>query len=219
MPQRVNRKWRPPLALIVGGTLASVLGLPLVGIGYFKVAGNILGWGETAWMIAWMAIISTTILGFLLWRLVLRPVYALTAHARAMKAGRLDTPLPAHFGTPEFSDLGQSVIDMGETLHNRASGLRAYADHVTHELKSPLTAISGAAELLQNDISEADRTALANTIKEAAERMERLLSDMRAHAAAGMERVGGEADIAEVAATLTDQGHCRSGRQGADERR
>ena len=203
MPQRVRRKWRPPLALVVGGTLAAVLGVPLIGIGYFRVAGNVLGWAETAWLIAWMAILSTTILGFLLWRLVLRPVYALTAHARAMKAGRVDAPLPVHFGTPEFSELGQSVIDMGDTLHNRASGLRAYANHVTHELKSPLTAITGAAELLQGDVNKKDRIVLAATIEEAATRMEHLLSDMRAHAAAGLERAGGQADLAEVAATLT----------------
>ena len=203
MSQRVNRKWRPSVALIVGGTLAGVLGVPLVGIGYFKVAGNILGWGETAWLIAWMAIISATILGFLLWRLVLRPVYALTAHARAMKAGRVDVPLPSYFGTSEFSELGQSVIDMGETLHNRALGLRAYADHVTHELKSPLTAITGAAELLQGDVSQEDRAVLAGTIKDAAQRMEHLLNDMRAHAAAGLDRDGGQAVLADVAATLT----------------
>ncbi len=202
MSQRVRRKWRPPLALVVGGTLAGVLGVPLVAIGYFKVAGNILGWAETAWLIAWMAIISTTILGFLLWRLVLRPVYALTDHARAIKAGRVDAPLPPHFGTPEFSDLGQSVIDMGETLHNRASGLRAYADHVTHELKSPLTAITGAAELLQGDMDKADRAALAGTIQDAAARMERLLSDMRAHAAVSLERAGGQVELATVVATL-----------------
>lgn len=203
MPQRVRRKWRPPLALVVGGTLAGVLGVPLIGIGYFRVAGNVLGWAETAWMIAWMAVISTAILGFLLWRLVLRPVYALTAHARAVKNGRMDVPLPSHFGTPEFSDLGQSVIDMGETLNNRAASLRAYADHVTHELKSPLTAISGAAELLEDAEDDADRAALTATIKEAAGRMDALLADLRRHAAAGHGAESGQSDLALAAAKLT----------------
>lgn len=202
MQPRVRRKWRPPLALVVGGTLAGVLGLPLVGIGYFRVAGNVLGWAETSWLIAWMAVMATAILGFLLWRLVLRPVYALTAHARAMKAGRLDAPLPAHFGTPEFSELGQSVIDMGTTLHHRADSLRAYAGHVTHELKSPLTAIAGAAELLQDAGSAQDRADLARTIAEAAARMEVLLGDLQNHAAAGMARSGGAAELSKVAALL-----------------
>ncbi len=202
MQPRVRRKWRPPLALVVGGTLAGVLGVPLVGIAYFRVAGNVLGWAETSWLIGWTAVVATAILGFLLWRLVLRPVYALTAHARAVKAGRMDAPLPAHFGTPEFSELGQSVIDMGTTLHNRADSLRAYAGHVTHELKSPLTAIAGAAELLQDAGSAQDRVDLARTIAEAAARMEHLLDDLRAHSAAGMARSGGVARLSEAAAAL-----------------
>lgn len=198
MQPRVRRKWRPPLALVVGGTLAGVLGVPLVGIAYFRVAGNVLGWAETSWLIAWMAVVATAILGFLLWRLVLRPVYALTAHARAMKAGRLDAPLPAHFGTPEFSELGQSVIDMGTTLHSRADSLRAYAGHVTHELKSPLTAIAGAAELLQDADNDPDRADLARTIGQAAARMEALLVDLQAHAAAGLARSGGVCALSDV---------------------
>ena len=213
MQPRVRHKWRPPLALVVGGTLAGVLGLPLVGIAYFRVAGNVLGWAETSWLIAWMAVVATAILGFLLWRLVLRPVYALTAHARAMKAGRLDAPLPAHFGTPEFSELGQSVIDMGTTLHNRATSQRAYTDHVTHELKSPLTAIAGAAELLQDAGTAQDRADLARTIADAAHRMEHLLDELRAHTAAGMARSGGVSRLSEAAAevegltlTITDDG-------------
>ena len=202
----VRRKWRPPLALVIGGTLAAVLGLPLIGIAYFRLAGNVLGWGETAWLLGWMAVIATGILGFLLWRLVLRPVYALTAHARAVREGRSDTIPPDHFGTPEFSELGRSVIDMGETLQNRAASLRAYADHVTHELKSPLTAIAGAAELLEDDMPDADRTALARTIREASARMQQLLTDLRRHAEASQSRGPGEADLASVAGRITVAG-------------
>ena len=112
MPERVRQKWRPPLALVLGGTLAAVLCLPLVGIAYFKLAGNILGWAETAWMIFWMAVVATCVLGFLVWRLVLRPVYALTEHAKAVKAGARDAPVPRHYGTPELSELGQAVIEL-----------------------------------------------------------------------------------------------------------
>ena len=197
--QRVRRKWRPPLALVIGGTLAAVLCLPLIAIGYFRVAGNILGWGETAGLFAWMAVLSTALLGFLLWRLVLRPVYALTAHARAVREGRSEVPPPDHFGTPEFSELGRSVIDMGETLQNRANSLRAYADHVTHELKSPLTAISGAAELLEDDMPPQERAALAKTIKTSARRMEQLLNDLRKHAQASRSGSTGETDLARAA--------------------
>lgn len=184
MSGRIRQKWRPPLALVIGGTLAAVLCLPLIGIGYFRLAGNILGWGETAWMIFWMAIIATAVLGYLLWRLVLRPVTALTAHANAMREGRVDAPLPPHFGTPEITALGQAVVDMGATLNNREAGLRAFSNHVTHELKSPLTSIKGAAELLEGDLAPEDRAGLTRTILTATAQMQEQLDALRRLAAA-----------------------------------
>jgi signal transduction histidine kinase len=178
-------KWRPSLALVIGGGLAGVLFTPLVGIVYFRLWGNILGWGEAAWLVGWIAVIATTILGLLLWRLVLRPVYALTAHAKAVKAGQIDAPRPQHFGTPEFRELGQSVFEMGAVLQGRAASVRAFTDHVTHELKSPLTSMQGAAELLQSaDLNEEDRVALCQTVSTAGQRMDALLNDLRRHAIA-----------------------------------
>lgn len=184
MQPRIKQKWRPPLALVIGGTLAALLCLPLLGIGYFKFAGNILGWGEATWLFAWMAVAATAIVGFLLWRLVLRPVYALTAHANAVRDGRTDAPRPESFGTPEFTTLAQAVIDMGATLQDREAGLRAYTDHVTHELKSPLTSLMGAAELLEEDPPEPDRTQLLDTIRTSSRTMRDQLDALRRLAAA-----------------------------------
>ncbi|MFN3210119.1 MAG: sensor histidine kinase [Roseovarius sp.] len=176
---RIRQKWRPPLSLVIGGTLSAVLVLPVIAIGYFKVAGFILGWGETTLLIGTLAVVTTLLLAFLLWRLVLRPVYALTAHANAVKDGREDTPLPAHFGTPELTALGQAVIDMGSTLQDREAGLRAYTNHVTHELKSPLTSLIGAAELLEDDTPAEDRAKLTETIRVSAQKMQMLLDALR----------------------------------------
>lgn len=169
-----------------------MLATPLIGIVYFRLWGNILGWGEAAWLVGWVAVIATMILGLLLWRLVLRPVYALTAHAKAVKAGQIDAPRPQHFGTPEFRELGQSVFEMGATLNNRAASVRAFTDHVTHELKSPLTSIQGAAELLQSpDLKAADRAALCQSIATASQRMDALLNDLRRHAVASQSSGAG----------------------------
>lgn len=204
MQRDLRQKWRPPLALIIAGAMTGIVAVPVLAITYFRIAGNILSSKETALTIVALALVSAAILGFLLWRLVLRPVTALTQHARAVAAGRSDSVPPRHFGTPEFRALGQSVIDMGDTLGNRATGLRAYADHVTHELKSPLTAITGAAELLQGDVDAADRAALAVTVQEAAQRMEILLADLRRHAQAGQRPDTGAADLAAAAAAIDD---------------
>lgn len=198
---RIPRKWRPPLALVIGGTLAAVLLLPLFGIAYLRLWGNVMGWGEAAWLIGWLAVVATCVLGFLLWRLVLRPVYALTAYARAKKSGQ-DAPAPAHFGTPELRALGASVTAMGDSLNSRAEGMKAYADHVAHELTSPLTAIQGAAELLQAGTSAADARALSTTIHDATIRMQALLDDLGHHARAATSAGSGICTLSDVAAGL-----------------
>lgn len=192
--RRVGHKWRPPLALVLGGALVGVLTLVL-GLVNLRVWGNVLGWGEVAWLVVGIAVVATGLLGYLLMRLVLRPVYALTGYARAMKAGDPAT-LPTHFGTPEFRQLGASVTAMGDSLNSRAEGMKAYADHVTHELTSPLTAIRGAAELLQNGATGTDAAALSSTIKDAATRMQTLLDDLGHHARAATSAGAGTCRVA-----------------------
>ncbi len=199
--KRIANKWRPPLALVIGGTLAAVLVLPLFGIIYLRLWGNILGWGEAAWLIGWLAVIATSVLGLLLWRLVLRPVYALTTYARAMKAGEDATP-PDHFGTPELGALGVSVMAMGQSLNSRAEGMKAYADHVAHELTSPLTAIQGAAELLQAGATGKDAQALSATIHDASVRMQSLLDDLGHHARAATSVGAGSCALSDAAHDL-----------------
>ena len=202
MQRRVTRKWRPPLALVLGGTLAAILGVPLVAIVYFRVAGGILGWWETSLLLFWLAVIAIAILGFLLWRLVLRPVWALTAYAQAVTVAQVKDA-PVHFGTPEFSALGEAVLNMSATLQGREAVVRTYADHVTHELKSPLTVIRGAAELLGDpDLPQAERDKLLQGVDQATARMTALLDVQRAFARAQEPLPSGTCVVSEIAAGL-----------------
>ncbi|WP_342078139.1 ATP-binding protein [Yoonia sp. SS1-5] len=201
MPRRVIRKWRPPLAFVLGGVLAAVFFLPLIGIAYFRLAGGVLGWAETSWMIAWMALMATLILGFLLWRLVLRPVRALTEFAQAEG----EAAVPVHFGTPEFSQLGDAIFAMTARLRGREAVLRSYADHVTHELKSPMTVIRGAAELLDDpDLKSDDRARMLGNISTAVDRMQGLLDGQRALAQAQEPMPRGTCLVSEVIEPAAD---------------
>lgn len=54
----------------------------------------------------------------------------------------------AHYGTREFAPLAHSFLDMAEQLSRRSDYIATFSSHLTHELKSPLTSIRGASELL-----------------------------------------------------------------------
>ena len=47
--------------------------------------------------------------------------------------------------------LSQSFIDMAARLKERSDYIETFAAHVSHEMKTPLTSIQGAAELLRDD--------------------------------------------------------------------
>ena len=55
-----------------------------------------------------------------------------------------------HYGTREFAQLSRSFLGMAEQLARRSDYVATFSAHLTHELKSPLTSIKGAAELLQD---------------------------------------------------------------------
>ena len=129
---------------------------------------------------------ATLVLGLLLWRLILSPVQALGAQAQKIRGGAAPQGLE-HYGTPEIGELAQAVLDMADVLQSREMAVRGYTDHVTHELKTPLTAIRGAAELLEADeeLPEGARK-LVNTIAGAEKRAVKLLGAARQIAAARM---------------------------------
>lgn len=93
------------------------------------------------------------LIGFIFQRTITRPIRELML--RTVAIGRGDrsalTPL-AHHGTAEFAALSQGFLDTAHALQDRSDFITTFAAHVSHELKSPLTAIKGAAELLRDDL-------------------------------------------------------------------
>lgn len=75
-----------------------------------------------------------------------RPIRRLTAYALAVARGERATP--PHGGTPEIATLGRAFEEMRTALDGR-SYVENYVQTLTHEMKSPVAAIRGAAELLR----------------------------------------------------------------------
>lgn len=204
MRRIVRPKWRPPLMLVLGGSLLAVLVLPVLGLMAVGWMVPGLSQGQAVFLVAAGSLAATMVLGWLLWRLILRPVRGLAERAEVIRAGGRAEPM-AHYGTPEIGELGQAVLGMADVLQSRELAVRSYADHVSHELKTPLTAIRGAAELLAGDpgLSE-ESAALVATIAEAEARSERLLAAAREIAAARSPVHHGEARLADM--TWPDHG-------------
>ena len=98
-------------------------------------------------------IVPTLLIGFLFHRTITEPMRELIARTNRIGSGDRDAlrPLRRH-GTGEFARLSQSFLEMARRLNARTSFISTFATHVSHELKSPLTSIQGAAELLRDDL-------------------------------------------------------------------
>lgn len=211
-------KWRPPLWMVVGTTLAVVLSLPIIGIFFVRYMWPVVGYREAVWIAGFGALFATFGFGWMLWRILLRPMTELKSRAEALKMGREEGLAPLdHYGTSDMRLLGQAIADMGGTLHSREAVLRGYADHVTHELKSPLTVVRGAAELLGMDgLPQAERDRLIARIGAAADRMTQLLDAQRALAQAQEPAASGQARLSDVVAHIRDDQGQKTSAAGGD---
>lgn len=128
-----------------------------------------------------VALLTAAGVGFLMLRLFLRPVQALSQQSHRVANGQMAEPQALrHYGIHELARLGEDVIWMARKLTQRSQDMRIYTDHVTHELKSPVTAIIGAAELLESgDVAPEARARLEANILQEGQRMNALLERLR----------------------------------------
>ncbi len=149
---------------------------------------------------------GTLIVGFLFWRTITQPMHALIGHMQAIGvAGRDAIRAPDHHGTRELAMLSQGFLDMAGRLYDRTDYIVTFAAHVSHELKSPLSAIRGAAELLRDEggeMSEGERRKFADNVISDAQRLTALLDRLRELARADNPRPGGHTALAPVVAAV-----------------
>lgn len=103
-----------------------------------------------------------------------RPISRLTDYARAVEQGRRP-PLPRLGAGREVNTLAHALESMRESLEGRRY-VENFVQTLTHELKSPLAAIQGAAELLDESMPPADRARFLSNIRTETLRAERLLN-------------------------------------------
>lgn len=103
----------------------------------------------------------------------------LRRYANAVTAGER-IALPATAG--EFANLGRALETMRERLEGKQY-VEQYVHTLTHEMKSPLAAIRGSAELLEGSLPRADRARFAASILAQSERLAQMIDKLLALAA------------------------------------
>jgi two-component system, OmpR family, sensor kinase len=112
---------------------------------------------------------------FFLARRIVRPVARVAAASRSLAAGRRPEPVPVE-GAAELETLAVAFNELAEQLARAREAERSFLLSVSHELKTPLTAIAGYAEALREGAVSADDA--AETIAAEAERLSRLVGDL-----------------------------------------
>lgn len=105
---------------------------------------------------------------------VYQPIGVLTDYAKAVEKGQRP-PKPKLGAGREVNALYHALETMRQALEGRR-----YVEHftqtLTHEMKSPLAAIRGAAELLDEEMPEEQRRRFLENIRAESQRAERLIS-------------------------------------------
>ncbi len=127
--------------------------------------------------IALAGVIGFLIIGILLSRWVSHPLRKLTRHAEAVaKGSRQPTPkLPGR----HLRILGESMEGMRDALEDR-NYVESYVQTLTHEMKGPVAAIRGAAEIMDGNPPEEQRRTFARNMLAESERLQRLLDRLLA---------------------------------------
>ncbi|WP_340649997.1 two-component system sensor histidine kinase CreC [Pseudoxanthomonas winnipegensis] len=115
----------------------------------------------------WLVGLSVLIGVLMTWWLA-RGIGRLNRYAQAVSAG-LPVPPPKP-RRDEIGDLGRAL----ETMRRKLEGkdyVEQYVQSLTHEMKSPLAGIRGAAELLQEPLPEAERQRFARNILDQQQRL------------------------------------------------
>ena len=122
-----------------------------------------------------LAGIAAVLLSYLASLWITRPIARLTRYADEIRQGKR-TEFPK-LDRSEVGEMGQAFAKMQERLEGKKY-VEQYVQKLTHELKSPLSAIRGAAELLEEEMAPEQRDRFLSNIRHEANRIQETVDRM-----------------------------------------
>ncbi len=129
-----------------------------------------------------------------------RQLGVLRAYAHAVTAGE---NVPAPRAAAEFGELGHALEVMRERLEGKQY-VEEYVHTLTHELKSPLASMKAAAEILEGDLSTAERRKFVGHVQTQSARMAEMVDQLLALASVEHRRQLENPQMVDLRAILLD---------------
>lgn len=161
--------------------------------------------------LAAVLVASVIALAWFAGRTIVRPTRQLEAMARRVASGEVRSVEPlANPMTRELQSLSESILTMAHALEARADYVRDLALGISHEFKTPITAIRGSAELLRDhlhEMSDGEQSKFLSNILADTERLDRLVRRILDLARAdSLTPQGDEAcDVADAIREMADE--------------
>ncbi len=156
-------------------TNGAVVGM--VGVGR-PIASVAEGVSQARWRIVAIGLGIAAVMLVAGWWIAQRLTHSLerlTAHVQAVRDGLPSRP-PASRAI-EIKALARAFAEMRATLEGKAY-VERYTQALAHEIKAPLAAIRGAAELLGEDLPVADREKFLGNLRAESARIQRIIDRM-----------------------------------------
>ncbi|MDA0321341.1 MAG: two-component system sensor histidine kinase CreC [Verrucomicrobia bacterium] len=141
------------------------------------------------------------VLGAVLSVWITRPIEVLTRYAKAVRDGR--RPPPPAPGSGEIGDLGDAFEEMRDALEGKQY-VEGYVQTLTHEMKSPISAVRGAAELLDEDMPVEKRRQFLANIRSETNRMQDLVDRMLLLSSLETRKALHDVEPIDLASMITD---------------
>ncbi len=106
---------------------------------------------------------------------ITRPIKKLTAYMRSIKQGPPETP--PDLGPAEIREMGAALAEMRASLEGK-NYIEDYVRALTHEMKSPLTGIKGAGEILRDHVPPGPGVKFLDNIDSEVQRLQSLVERM-----------------------------------------
>jgi signal transduction histidine kinase len=125
-----------------------------------------------------VAAVVALLLGLFVARRLARPLRRTARTARALADGDRDVDITPE-GPTEVAEVAEALNTLAARLRESEAGQREFLLAVSHDLRTPLTAIAGYAESLADGVVSGDETqAVGSTMLAEAHRLNRLVSDL-----------------------------------------